>query len=93
MQRDLSLEGFDKRIAAENRVEAAQKQADERGGPGLSLVPVVEQEIAWPTDLLPPADCATEAGDDHSAPPAATPFDGVDLPASRNRQTGWSADR
>ncbi|MDQ3143387.1 MAG: hypothetical protein M3Q57_00720, partial [Pseudomonadota bacterium] len=52
---------------------------------------------AWPTDLLaapappdsdPPADSAGSANR-----LAATPFDGVELPETRNRLAGWSADR
>lgn len=31
------------------------RAANEVGGPRLSLVPLPEQDIAWPTDLLPPA--------------------------------------
>jgi hypothetical protein len=69
-------------------VEAVADAADEEGGPRLSLVPVPEQDIAWPTDLLPPGE--PEPG---SARVEAMPFDGVDLPDSRKRLAGWSAER
>lgn len=87
-KRDLTVEEFEAWSAARNRVETAQKAADERGGPSLSLVPVEEQEIAWPTDLLAPA-----VQDDGSEPVAPMPFDGVELDDSRKRLAGWSADR
>ena len=127
-KRDMTVEEFDAWVAASKRFERTAEAADERGGPSLSLVPVVEQDIAWPTDLLPPsealpldgrsgpqgsagrdpAECprrggrgegdaggaeaeGTSSGD--SAAIAATPFDGVELPATRNRLAGWSAER
>ena len=92
--RDLTLEEFDAWSAATKKFEQARAAADEGGGPVLSLVPVPEQNIAWPTDLLPPAALPDDGGAPASAPPvAATPFDGVILPDSRNRLAGWSADR
>ena len=87
-KRDLTVEEFHAWSAACDRVENVQKAADERGGPSLSLVPVEEQEIAWPTDLLAPAIQA-----DGSEPVAPRPFDGVELDDSRKRLAGWSADR
>jgi hypothetical protein len=84
----MTVEEFEVWSASRKRVQAVQDATDERGGPALSLVPVEEQEIAWPTDLLPPA--VQEEGAD---PVPAMPFDGVDLPESRNRLAGWSADR
>jgi len=84
----MTVEEFDAWAAAGDRFEAVAKAADERGGPSMSLVPAAEQDIAWPTDLLPPSD-----GSDDGSPIAATPFDGVELPATRNRLAGWSADR
>jgi hypothetical protein len=65
-----------------------QEAADERGGPSLSLVPVEDQNIAWPTDLLAPAVPAEGA-----EPVLPMPFDGVELDNSRKRLAGWSADR
>jgi hypothetical protein len=62
--------------------------ADEGGGPSLSLVPAQEQNIAWPTDLLPTADTGAK---DPAA--EATPFDGIPLADSRRRLAGWSAER
>jgi hypothetical protein len=87
-KRDLTVEEFHAWSAACDRVENVQKAADERGGPSLSLVPVEEQEIAWPTDLLAPA-----IQSDGSEPVAPMPFDGVELDDSRKRLAGWSADR
>lgn len=86
--RDMTLEEFDRWCEATKRVENVQKSADERGGPSLSLVPVEEQDIAWPTDLLAPAVPA-----EGSEPVAPMPFDGVELDSSRKRLAGWSADR
>lgn len=85
--RDMSLEEFDAWSAATKRYAKIAAQADERGGPTLSMVPVIAQEKSWPTDLLLPA---ARTDDD---PAVAMPFDGVDLPASRKRHAGWSADR
>jgi hypothetical protein len=84
----MSLEEFDRWEAATKRVEGTPKAADERGGPSLSLVPVEEQNTAWPTDLLAPA-----VEPEGSEPVAAMAFDGVELDNSRKRLAGWSADR
>ena len=85
---ELTVDEFDAWCEASDRVEAVAKAADEEGGPRLSLVPVEERNIAWPTDLLPPA------VQDPGAPPvAAEPFDGIPLEDSRKRWAGWSADR
>jgi hypothetical protein len=69
--------------------------AGEVGGPRLSLVPLPEQNEAWPTDLLAPAaDAATNASTARGEPPIdATPFDGLPLESSRKRLAGWSAER
>lgn len=85
---ELSLEAFDAWSKAADSTDAVGKAADERGGPALSLVPVEEQNVAWPTDLLPPAE--QPEGEPAVAP---TPFDGVELPDSRKRLAGWSAAR
>jgi len=86
--REMSVEAFEQWCEASKRVENVQKAADERGGPSLSLVPVVDQNIAWPTDLLAPAVQADDA-----EPVKAMPFDGVELDESRKRLAGWSAVR
>lgn len=82
--REMTVEEFEAWSAANSRVDATAKAADEGGGVRLSLVPLIEQNEAWPTDLLP------VAGDTETP---ATPFDGVELPESRNRLAGWSAER
>jgi hypothetical protein len=85
----MTLEEFGAWSAAIDREEAVAKAADEEGGPRLSLVPPTDRDIAWPTDLLPPAGESA-----HGEPPvAATPFDGVSLEDSRKRLAGWSAER
>jgi hypothetical protein len=103
----MTIEEFDAWSAATRRVEAAAEAADETGGPRLSLVPVPEQNIAWPTDLLAPpilprngeGDRAEHGGGagvttaDHPEPEKAMPFDGVELDDSRKRLAGWSAGR
>ena len=81
---DMSLEEFDAWANAQKKFKETAEAADEQGGPRLSLVPVPEQGESWPTDLLP------VASDTETQP---TPFDGVELPASRNRLAGWSAER
>jgi len=53
--KDMTVEEFDAWCAARKRVKAVAEAADEVGGPRLSLVPIPEQNIAWPTDLLSPA--------------------------------------
>ena len=53
--REWTVEEFDAWRKASDKFEAVAEAADEEGGPRLSLVPVAEREIAWPTDLLPPA--------------------------------------
>ena len=82
--REMSVEEFEAWSAAQKRTDAVAEAADEGGGPRLSLVPLIEQDGGWPTDLLP------VAGDSETP---ATPFDGVELPESRNRLAGWSAER
>lgn len=86
--KEMTIEEFDDWCAAKDREEAIAKAADEEGGPRLSLVPARDREIAWPTDLLPPA-----VQDADAAPVAPMPFDGVELEDSRKRWAGWSADR
>ena len=70
------------------------KAADVVGGPRLSLVPLPEQNEAWPTDLLVPAQAEeSTCGDANQPPTQATPFDGIPLESSRKRLAGWSAER
>ena len=88
--RNMTIEEFDAWSAAKGRIDAVHAAADEGGGPALSLVPAPQQETAWPTDLLPPTG-EVALSDDASI--VAMPFDGVELPESRNRLAGWSADR
>ena len=90
--REYTLEEFDAWLAATDKEEAIAQAADEEGGPRLSLVPATDREIAWPTDLLPPAG-PPPAGDAPEPPVAATPFDGIPLEDSRKRLAGWSAER
>ena len=86
--REMTVEEFDDWSRAAKKVDEVAEAADEVGGPRLSLVPLPEQNLAWPTDLLPPA----QQGED-DAPVEATPFDGIPLESSRNRLAGWSAER
>jgi len=130
---EMTVEEFDAWAAATDRVESTAEAADEEGGPRLSLVPAQDQNIAWPTDLLPPSKALpldggglgggdgmaahgvgdhptptqcpngtvpqtvphadTHQGEGDRPPIPATPFDGVELPESRNRLAGWSAER
>src|SRR6476646_873652 len=87
--REMTVEEFEDWSRARKKFDEVGEAADEVGGPRLSLVPLPEQDIAWPTDLLPPA-AAPEPGE---APVPATPFDGIPLEDSRKRLAGWSAER
>lgn len=87
--RDMTIEEFDAWAESVKKHEEVREAADEGGGPRLSLVPIPDQQSAWPTDLLPPA----EPPADGAPAVAPMPFDGVELPASRNRLAGWSAER
>jgi hypothetical protein len=91
--RDWTLEEFDAWSAATDHDKAVAEAADEEGGPRLSLVPLADRDVPWPTDLLPPA-AGTAPGTAPDAPRiAAEPFDGIPLEDSRNRLAGWSAER
>jgi len=104
---DITVDEFDEWCKAKDKLDGVAAAADEVGGPRLSLVPLPEQNIAWPTDLLPPGPppaCLGE-GDRPEAgggvepqaqaepPIPATPFDGIPLESSRKRLAGWSAER
>lgn len=103
--REMTLEEYDASKEALSNFEKVARSADEEGGPRLSLVPVPEQNVAWPTDLLPPAgaeEAITSSGSSsiHPSPDsspdssiAPMPFDGVELESSRRRLAGWSAER
>ena len=94
--KDMTVEEFDAWAAAGGRTDAVAESADEGGGPRLSLVPVPDQQDAWPTDLLAPAAAPSDESAPDQAPVPlmpATPFDGVPLEDSRNRLAGWSAER
>ncbi|MEA3068253.1 MAG: hypothetical protein QOK41_1660 [Sphingomonadales bacterium] len=86
--KEITVEEFDAWCASGKQLDAVAEAADEEGGPRLSLVPVSDQNDAWPTDLLPPT---APAGS--QSPAAAEPFDGVPLDDSRKRLAGWSAER
>src|SRR5438270_537582 len=89
MAKDMTVEEFNDWCSASKKFEEVAEAADEVGGPRLSLVPLPQQNAAWPTDLLAPA--GAPEGDE--APIAATPFDGIPLESSRKRLAGWSAER
>jgi hypothetical protein len=86
--KEWAVEEYDAWSKAKGKFDKVAEAADEGGGPRLSLVPVEEQNSAWPTDLLAPAVQAEGA-----EPVEAMPFDGVPLDDSRNRLAGWSAER
>src|SRR6476646_3217431 len=52
--KDMTVEEFDDWSKASRKFDEVAEAADEVGGPRLSLVPLPEQNAAWPTDLLPP---------------------------------------
>jgi hypothetical protein len=96
--RELTIEEFNAWSESVDRHKAIAEAADELGGPCLSLVPMIDQQEAWPTDLLAPIPPRNGEGDhaQHGGgaePIAATPFDGVVLEDSRKRLAGWSAER
>ncbi len=91
--KEMTVEEFDAWCAAGERTAAVADSADEDGGPRLSLVPLPDQQDAWPTDLLAPAAPASDEAAPGQPPVPATPFDGIPLEDSRNRLAGWSADR
>jgi hypothetical protein len=86
--KEWTVEEFKDWSEATRKYEEVAKAADEVGGPRLSLVPLPEQDIAWPTDLLAP-----ETQDPGQPPVEATPFDGIPLEDSRKRRAGWCVER
>jgi hypothetical protein len=99
--KEMTVEEFDDWCKAGKKFDAVSEAADEVGGPRLSLVPLPEQNEAWPTDLLPPIPPRNGEGDraehgggaEGAIPIEATPFDGIPLEDSRKRLAGWSAER
>jgi hypothetical protein len=103
--REWTVEEYEAWSASDKKIKQVAEAADEIGGPRLSLVPLPEQDIAWPTDLLPPipprngegnqpmAGGGVEAAFPDEAPIAATPFDGIPLEDSRKRLAGWCVER
>lgn len=99
--KEMTMEQYGQWAKAQASIERQAKQTDELGGPRLTLVPEDEQQPATPTDLLPapgaaddPAIAAQNAADFPNANPLVPmPFDGVELPETRNRAAGWSAGR
>lgn len=91
-KREMTVEEYDRWAKAATGLEKVAEAADEVGGPRMSLVPVPEQNEAWPTDLLPPTAEGNKA-DAGQAPVPAIPFDGIPLESSRKRLAGWSAER
>jgi hypothetical protein len=53
--KECTVEEFEAWTKSSDKAKATAEAADETGGPRLSLVPVSDQNLAWPTDLLPPA--------------------------------------
>jgi len=86
--KEMAVEEFDAWCAAGNRFDEVAEAAGEVGGPRLSLVPLPQQDAAWPTDLLAPVH-----GGEAELPVAAMPFDGIPLESSRKRLAGWCAER
>jgi hypothetical protein len=84
----MTVEEFDDWMKATQKFEKMAETADESGGPRLSMVPAQEQNKAWPTDLLAPAEPPAD-----QPPVESMPFDGVPLQDSKRRLAGWSADR
>src|SRR5688572_25789067 len=81
--RDMTVEEFDAWCAARTQVAAIAESADEEGGPRLSLVPLPDQQDAWPTDLLaPPVEkgAAAPASDDFA--PGQLPVPATPIPAT-----------
>jgi hypothetical protein len=96
----MTVDEFERWASAKDKYDAVADAADEVGGPRLSLVPLPDQNEAWPTDLLPaseplPLDGGALGGGDSGGPldSVATPFDGIPLESSRNRLAGWCAER
>lgn len=101
VSKEMTVEEYDNWSKATRTFERIAEAADEVGGARLSLVPAIDQDDAWPTDLLPPnpprallgEGDRTECGGGEKPLIEAMPFDGVPLEDSRNRLAGWSAER
>lgn len=62
-------------VQGRRQYDGVAKAADEVGGPRLSLVPLPKQNVAWPTDLLPPTPppaCLGRSGPQGSGEDAST---------------------
>lgn len=95
---DMTVEEFEAWSAARKEIAEVATASGEQGGPRLSLVPLPDQQLAWPTDLLAPAEVSDrpDGGSDSAdgeGRDKAMPFDGVEFEPSRNRLAGWSAER
>ena len=88
--RDMTIDEYEEWSKQYKRHKEVAEASDEAGGPRLSLVPAVDQDIAWPTDLLAPQ-VRDAAGEESAIGP--TPFDGMPLDDSRKRLAGWCAER
>jgi hypothetical protein len=86
----MTIDEYEAWAEQSKRHREVAEASDEAGGPRLSLVPAVDQNIAWPTDLLAPQAQEIAEGEPAVEP---MPFDGVPLEDSRKRLAGWCADR
>lgn len=99
--KDMTVEEFDAWADRCARDERIARASDEEGGPRLSLVPVSDRDIAWPTDLLAPATKSGGEADprEPSGPAPAAPYwsDGREpappVPASHRSARGGAKKR
>lgn len=87
---EVTIEEFHQWRADVARVEEIAERADEPGGPRLILVPPALPRLNEPlaTDFLAPEE--RPAGE---PPLESRSFEGFELPESRKRKAGWSAER
>ncbi|MEO6225324.1 MAG: hypothetical protein ABIO80_05685 [Sphingomicrobium sp.] len=86
--KEMEIEEFGAWMAASDRIEQVGELTGEDGGPTLSLVPVPEQNDAWPTDLLAPAE---QAGEPDAPEHDATP-PGADAASAGDESAGEPTD-
>lgn len=79
--REMTVEEFDDWSKATTQYARVAEAADEVGGPRLSLVPLPEQGIAWPTDLLPPLEAHALGGGELGGGALGAPSDADNHPA------------